>query len=773
MDIYDELYSRNYKHAGCNGRHRIKKGTANCESCVKIAQVREKCRVSRSRTSHVIHEENTEPILDITKKSFKEYLKLCVRRIKKFAATGFARINAFRRDDISNIVFVMVDRTNSRSRCSFLRIDSNGNTQRIPRDSFLGTNLLNSLPNILSPDQHSYQQKIPRNLSYHTNAYKRQHAPQRLRFNITSPILSIQSIDSICVNVSSRSIEPYDDNYNENELNNSSYDVSETATSQIFSTKAQLSQSSSLSNNQTDINTPTPCPIKNVSSNSVLKSKSNIRSSSIQESCNLDKEMRYMRLQQAISHELRDLVAANNSLESHNDSINITKSMNTYPSIFYETPRLKSKRYEPVHSQNHILDSPKSSTTTFDKESDTSQPLRTSTDSTVVSSTTVSIKRQIFSKIAKGRNALIPPKLPASKNINKIPSLTNTKLNKGNLGTVSRLVELFEERRIFSGIQPTGVPHIGNYLGTLKKWVELQNTSELSTVLLFCIADLHAITMSKNPIELKKHKREMFVALEAIGIDTERSIVPYHSELAWIFNCIIPISHLQRMTQWKTKSFQYKNTNSKSNLGLFSYPVLQAADILLATEVPVGQDQIQHLELTCTISRLFNKTFSKNIFTSPKALLTPSKRIMSLRNPKQKMSKSDPNPNSRILITDSLDIIESKISHAITDSYNGITYDPSKRPGIANLLQILASLDYPASDPAKIAKDNVNLTHKAFKCLVTKSIYTFFAPIRERYQCIMSRNISSYIEQNKKGAQNAQKLALHTMEQVKTCIGLL
>ncbi|KAG4303972.1 hypothetical protein PORY_002625 [Pneumocystis oryctolagi] len=506
MNVYDRLYDGNYRHTGCDGKHRIKKGATNCESCMKIAQVREKCRASRSRASHVIHEENTEPMLDITKKSFKEYLKLCVRRIKKFAATGFARINAFRRDDISNIVFVMVDRTNSRSRCSFLRIDSNGNTQRIPRDSFLGANLLNSLPNILSsPDQHNYQQKTYHNPFYHTNIHKKSHVPQRLRFNITSPILSIQSIDSTRVNISNKSTESCNDDYDIDESNDFSYDASETATSQIFSTKAQLSQSSSLSNNQTDLNTPTPCPIKNASSSSILKCmipknsknnfkynaniivKSNIRSS--QESCNFDKEMRYMRLQQAISHELRDLVAANNSLESHDDSsFNIIKTVNTYPSISYETSTTKSKRYgkifssseknilnqpelfltphnikmknrsafviEPTHSQMPISDSPKSSTTTFDKESDISPPLRTSTDSTVVSSITVSIKKQIFSKIAKGRNALIPPKLP-SKNINKRLSLisniksnnkplTNTKLNKGNLGTVSKLIELFE-----------------------------------------------------------------------------------------------------------------------------------------------------------------------------------------------------------------------------------------------------------------------------------------------------------------------------------------
>ncbi|KAG4303966.1 hypothetical protein PORY_002619 [Pneumocystis oryctolagi] len=334
------------------------------------------------------------------------------------------------------------------------------------------------------------------------------------------------------------------------------------------------------------------------------------------------------------------------------------------------------------------------------------------------------------------------------------------------------------ERRIFSGIQPTGIPHIGNYLGALKQWVDLQNSADSSTILLFCIADLHAITISKNPVELKKHKREMFVALEAIGIDTKRSIlyeqstVPCHSELAWIFNCMVPISRLQRMIQWKTKSFSFKNTNSITNLGLLAYPVLQAADILLykTTEVPVGEDQTQHLELTCTISRLFNRTFSENIFTSPKVILTPSKRIMSLRNPKQKMSKSDPDPNSRILITDSSDVIEFKISNAVTDSYHGITYDPDKRPGIANLLQIMVSLDYPDSDIVEIAKDNSNISHKAFKSLVANSIYTFFAPIRERYYNIIARDISLYIEENIKGTQKAQKLASHTMEQVKTCI---
>ncbi|EMR08848.1 hypothetical protein PNEG_02635 [Pneumocystis murina B123] len=485
MENYDEIYNENYGHEHCDGKQGIRRGTARCESCVKIAQVREKCRASRSRVTHMIHEENAGPMADITKKSFKEYIRLCVRRIKKFAATGFARINAFRKDDISNIVFVMVDRTNSRSRCSFLRIDSNGNTQRIPRDSILGTNLLNSLPNILtsSSDQHSCRQKITHNPVYYPNSHKRLHAPQRLRFNIASPILSIQSTESTRVNISRKCTTPFDDGYDANKFNNSSDEISDTATSQIFSTKAQLSQLSFLSNNQTDLNTPTPCPVKNVSSSSVLKSNfmfNTNSATSTQESCNFDKEMRYMRLQHAISHELRDLVAASHGLENRdNSAFNSTKTINTYPPISRKTSMINSKRYgkifsspeknflnqseffltprnlkmksrstfatEPIDFQIPTLDSAKSSITTFDKGSDTSPPLRTSTESTVVSSTTASIKCQIFSKIAKGRNALIPPKLSASNNINKRTSLaSNTKLNKGNLGTVSKLIELFE-----------------------------------------------------------------------------------------------------------------------------------------------------------------------------------------------------------------------------------------------------------------------------------------------------------------------------------------
>ncbi|QSL65545.1 hypothetical protein MERGE_002858 [Pneumocystis wakefieldiae] len=499
MENNDEIYNKNYGHQHCDGKEGFRRGTGRCESCVKIAQVREKCRVSRSRVTHMIHEENTGAIVDITKKSFKEYIRLCVRRIKKFAATGFARINAFRKDDISNIVFVMVDRTNSRSRCSFIRIDSNGNTRRIPRDSILGTNLLNSLPNILtsSSDQHSCHQKITHNPNYFQNSHKRLHAPQRLRFNIASPILSIRSTKSTRVNISRKCTTPYNGDHDINRSNNSSNEISDTATSQIFSTKAQLSQLSFFSNNQTDLNTPTPCPIKNASSSSVLKSNymfNTNSATSTQESCNFDKEIRYMRLQHAISHELKDLVAASHGLENRNDSaFNSTKTINTYPPISYKTSMMNSRRYgkifsspeknflnrpefvyfsynekiakiyqfltprnlkmktrstyatEPIDFQIPTLDSAKSSITTFDKESDTSPPLRTSTESTVVSSITASIKCQIFSKIAKGRNALIPPKLPASNNINKKTSLaSNTKLNKGNLGTVSKLVELFE-----------------------------------------------------------------------------------------------------------------------------------------------------------------------------------------------------------------------------------------------------------------------------------------------------------------------------------------
>ncbi|KAG6827819.1 hypothetical protein H0H92_010335 [Tricholoma furcatifolium] len=263
-------------------------------------------------------------------------------------------------------------------------------------------------------------------------------------------------------------------------------------------------------------------------------------------------------------------------------------------------------------------------------------------------------------------------------------------------------------RVIFSGIQPTGVPHLGNYLGALSNWVKLQKTAAPEDELLFSIVGWHALTLPQDPDALAISRRELLATLLAIGLDPKRSILfhqddnPAHTELAWILNCITPIGKLRRMTTWKTRLAASRNANDESevdesllNAGLFTYPVLQAADILAyrSTHVPVGEDQTQHLELCRDLAEIFNRTFtpSRPLFPLPAQLNTPSRRVLSLRDPTSKMSKSSPDIQSRILLTDSAAQIKSKLRSAVTDSIQGITYDPVARPGTSNLLTILAA----------------------------------------------------------------------------------
>ncbi|KAF8589713.1 tryptophanyl-tRNA synthetase, partial [Ramaria rubella] len=267
---------------------------------------------------------------------------------------------------------------------------------------------------------------------------------------------------------------------------------------------------------------------------------------------------------------------------------------------------------------------------------------------------------------------------------------------------------------IFSGIQPTGIPHLGNYLGAIQNWVKLQNTSSPQNTLIYSIVGWHALTLPQDPAELYEAKFETLASLLALGIDPKRSIVfcqddvPDHLSLSWILTCLAPMGRMKRMTTWKSKLATVRNANSDSevddsllNLGLFSYPVLQAADILLyqATHVPVGEDQMQHLELCRDLAEIFNRKYpdrakSKNhssFFILPQTIYTPSPRILSLRDSTQKMSKSAPDANSRIMLTDSPASITKKIRSAVTDSIQGITYNPSARPGVSNLLSILAA----------------------------------------------------------------------------------
>ncbi|KAG0083621.1 Tryptophan--tRNA ligase, mitochondrial, partial [Podila epicladia] len=262
---------------------------------------------------------------------------------------------------------------------------------------------------------------------------------------------------------------------------------------------------------------------------------------------------------------------------------------------------------------------------------------------------------------------------------------------------------------IFSGIQPTGQPHLGNYLGAISNWVTLQEQAhDANETLLFSVVDLHAITMPQNPDKLRKERREMAVTLLACGIDPkkcilfEQSKVSGHAELAWILNCMTPFGWLARMTQWKSKmgvtrgiqSLEDVNSTAGLQLGLFAYPVLMAADVLLykATKIPVGEDQVQHLELARDIAVTFNKTVKQPFFPLPRPVITETKRVMSLRDPTNKMSKSDPSDQTRINLVDTPKVIRSKIRKATTDEIRGISYDRAERPAVANLVDMYAAI---------------------------------------------------------------------------------
>ncbi|KKU15703.1 MAG: Tryptophan-tRNA ligase [Candidatus Jorgensenbacteria bacterium GW2011_GWA2_45_9] len=247
--------------------------------------------------------------------------------------------------------------------------------------------------------------------------------------------------------------------------------------------------------------------------------------------------------------------------------------------------------------------------------------------------------------------------------------------------------------RLIAGIQPTGKLHIGNYLGALKNFVELQNSEKYDC--LFFVADLHSLTDPlgwNKPKEKQKQIEDVVLSYLAAGLDPKKSVlflqsdVPTHSELAWVLNTITPMGELFRMTQFKEKT----ETHAE-NTGLFTYPTLMAADILLydAGFVPVGDDQLQHLELTRTLARKFNTRFGKT-FTEPKPLLTEVPRLMSLDMPDKKMSKS--RAEGCLFLDDSPNEIRNKIKRAVTDSENSVVYAPEKRPAISNLLLIFSAL---------------------------------------------------------------------------------
>lgn len=318
----------------------------------------------------------------------------------------------------------------------------------------------------------------------------------------------------------------------------------------------------------------------------------------------------------------------------------------------------------------------------------------------------------------------------------------------------------------------------------------MQDEAAPDTKLIYSVVDLHAITLPQQVGQLRQWRREMLAALLAIGLDPQRSVIFYqsavqaHSELMWILSCTASMGYLSRMTQWKSKLSLSENASvtdekakSALKLGLFSYPVLQAADILVhrATHVPVGEDQRQHLEFARECATNFNHSFGNGskLLVPPETILSPAKRVMSLQSPSSKMSKSDPNPASRILLTDSPSQIRKKILSALTDSTNAVTYDPISRPGVSNLLSLLSLFENkkPEELAAKMASQGAKL--KDLKERVAEGVVKAMDGVGERFKEIMARDGGKYLEGvAEDGASKARESADKTMRIVRESMGM-
>lgn len=324
---------------------------------------------------------------------------------------------------------------------------------------------------------------------------------------------------------------------------------------------------------------------------------------------------------------------------------------------------------------------------------------------------------------------------------------------------------------IFSAIQPSGTITLGNYLGALKNWVALQDDFDC----IFALADLHTITVRQEPAKFRRNILEAYALLLACGIDVNKSLffmqshVHTHAELAWILNCYTQFGELSRMTQFKDKSAKHADN---INAGLFTYPALMAADILLyqADLVPVGADQKQHLELTRNIAERFNGLYSPT-FVVPDAYIPKNgARIMSLQDPTKKMSKSDENANGCIALLDKPEDIMRKFKRAVTDSDSRIIMDPVNKPGVSNLIQI-----YSVATGKPVAEVEAEFEGKGygeFKPAVGEAVVELLRPIREKTEDLL-RN-KDYLEQvYTEGAQKASYLARKTLSKVYRKVGFV
>ena len=328
-----------------------------------------------------------------------------------------------------------------------------------------------------------------------------------------------------------------------------------------------------------------------------------------------------------------------------------------------------------------------------------------------------------------------------------------------------------KRKRSLSLIQPTSVPTLGNYLGAMRGWAAFQQ--EFDTV--YGVADLHSITVRQDPQKLRKQTNELFAMLLALGLDPDEGIVfiqsqvPTHAQLGWILNCFTQFGELSRMTQFKDKAAQHKDN---VNAGLFTYPCLMAADILLyqADIVPVGADQKQHLEITRDIAARFNGIYG-NVFTVPDAYIpkTGAARVMSLQDPSRKMSKSDPNPKGTIYLTDAPETIMKKFKSAVTDSEMCVRYAEGK-DGINNLMTIYSAVTGDSLE--KIESDFAGKGYGDFKKAVGEAVVAELEPFQKKYNEIIADK--QYLKEcQQKGAEKALRVSSRTLGKVMKKVGVL
>ena len=323
---------------------------------------------------------------------------------------------------------------------------------------------------------------------------------------------------------------------------------------------------------------------------------------------------------------------------------------------------------------------------------------------------------------------------------------------------------------MLSGIQPTGDVHLGNYIGAISHWVVAQHEHDSY----YCVVDLHALTVPREPADLRARTLETTLVLLAAGLDPEvctlfvQSQVPQHSELSWILECVASVGELRRMTQFKDKAL--KGGEESARVGLFTYPVLQAADILLyqADRVPVGDEQRQHLELCRELANRFNTRYAE-VFTVPEAAVPPiGARIMDLQKPTAKMSKSADSPQGTLLVLDPPEVIERKIKRAVTDAGTDVRYDPETRPGVSNLLTILAVAT--GRQPEKVADGYSQ--YGPLKKDTAEAVVELLAPLQARFR-ELSGDPAATAAVLHRGAAKAGTVAGATLAAARDAIGLL